>query len=197
MQAQTTITSPAGEYYLRGVMETASGFKLNEDHTFEFFFSYGALDRGGAGSWEQLGDSIVFNSKAGPSRDYTLVESARKEQKGMTIRITGGNDYINQYVHAIVRSGSREQQGKANQDGLMELPGESADTIELIFELCPDKSSLFHITYKAHNYFEFRLEPSISDVIFTNFKIGLMEGEMKGPHPLAEGETFVYEKAKR
>ena len=38
MQAQTKTDSPAGEYYLRGVMETAAGFKLNEDHTFNFFF---------------------------------------------------------------------------------------------------------------------------------------------------------------
>jgi hypothetical protein len=28
-----------GEYYLRGVMETASGFRFNADSTFDFFFS--------------------------------------------------------------------------------------------------------------------------------------------------------------
>jgi hypothetical protein len=39
MKAQTIFSSsPVGEYYLRGVMETACGFKLNEDSTFQFFF---------------------------------------------------------------------------------------------------------------------------------------------------------------
>ena len=47
LNAQKNIT---GEYYLQGVIETASGFKLNDDSTFEFFFSYGALDRYGSGN---------------------------------------------------------------------------------------------------------------------------------------------------
>ena len=40
--------SLAGEYYLKAVMETASGFNPHSDSTFEFFFSYGALDRYGS-----------------------------------------------------------------------------------------------------------------------------------------------------
>ena len=47
MLAQTPSQSVAGEYYLNGVMETASGFRVNADSTFEFFFSQGALDRQG------------------------------------------------------------------------------------------------------------------------------------------------------
>jgi hypothetical protein len=42
MHAQNN--TAAGIYNLEGVMETASGFKLNADSTFEFYFSYGALD---------------------------------------------------------------------------------------------------------------------------------------------------------
>ena len=38
MVAQTAAPI-AGQYYLEGVRETASGFKLNEDSSFEFFFS--------------------------------------------------------------------------------------------------------------------------------------------------------------
>jgi len=39
MEAQLQTDSITGAYYLKGVMETASGFKLNADSTFEFFFS--------------------------------------------------------------------------------------------------------------------------------------------------------------
>jgi hypothetical protein len=45
MHAQEHITGVTGEYYLEGVMETASVFQLNPDSSFNFFFSYGALDR--------------------------------------------------------------------------------------------------------------------------------------------------------
>ncbi len=39
--AQKNIT---GEYALTGVMEAGSAFKLNDDSSFEFYFSYGALN---------------------------------------------------------------------------------------------------------------------------------------------------------
>ena len=42
----------AGEYYLRGVMETGLGFKLGADSTFHLFFSYGGLDRESKGTWK-------------------------------------------------------------------------------------------------------------------------------------------------
>ena len=38
MDAQSN--SLVGEYSLVGVMETASGFRLNPDSTFDFYFSY-------------------------------------------------------------------------------------------------------------------------------------------------------------
>ena len=50
--AQDTLNlSPVGEYHLTGVMETASGIRINQDSTFDFYFSYGAIDREGHGKW--------------------------------------------------------------------------------------------------------------------------------------------------
>src|SRR4051794_35415749 len=40
-----------GEFVLEGVREMACVFKLNSDSSFEFYFSYGALDRYGSGKW--------------------------------------------------------------------------------------------------------------------------------------------------
>ena len=53
-----------GEYFLQGVREMASGFLLKEDNTFQFFFSYGALDRHGSGRWEAKNDVLFFNSSS-------------------------------------------------------------------------------------------------------------------------------------
>src|ERR1051325_4784902 len=53
----------AGQYSLTGVMETASGIQLNKDSTFQFYFSYGALDRYGSGKWSVQKDNIILDSK--------------------------------------------------------------------------------------------------------------------------------------
>ena len=77
MFAQTNNQGPEGEYYLEGVMEVGSGFKLNADKTFEFFYAYGALDRTAKGTWIQHGDSIIFNNAKKPPQDFKLVNSKK------------------------------------------------------------------------------------------------------------------------
>ncbi len=37
----------------------ASGFLLNPDKTFQFFFSYGALDRTGTGTWTEKNGQLI------------------------------------------------------------------------------------------------------------------------------------------
>ncbi len=60
MLAQTPSQSVAGEYYLSGVMETASGFRINPDSALsEFFFSQGALDRQGKGRYRTEGSRLI------------------------------------------------------------------------------------------------------------------------------------------
>jgi hypothetical protein len=48
----------AAEYQLDGVMETGSGLLVRADCSFEWYFSYGALDLGARGSWNGNGDTI-------------------------------------------------------------------------------------------------------------------------------------------
>ncbi len=48
----------AGEYELGGVMETGSGLLLRGDGSFEWYFSYGALDLGARGKWTRKGDTV-------------------------------------------------------------------------------------------------------------------------------------------
>ena len=48
----------ATEYQLDGVMETGSGLLLRADCSFEWYFSYGALDLGARGTWRQNDDAV-------------------------------------------------------------------------------------------------------------------------------------------
>jgi hypothetical protein len=54
-ESQATLV---GEYHLDGVMETGSGLRLNADGTFDWFFTYGALDLGARGKWERAGNGV-------------------------------------------------------------------------------------------------------------------------------------------
>jgi len=191
MQAQTATLPATGTYYLEGVMETASGFKLNADNSFEFFFSYGALDRSGEGHWKQEGNVIVFNSNK-QEEDYTLLQSKVKPGKGISLQISGSNAQANQLVYAIVKSGTKEEKVNADKDGLMHFNVAVADSIELLFEWCPDKRSVFAVKNAAHNFFEFSIKPSLLDVVFSNFKLQLTEEGLEGAHPLNVTKSFHY-----
>lgn len=197
MQAQTITTSPVGEYYLQGVMETASGFKLNADNTFEFFFSYGALDRDGSGSWKKEGNNIIFNSLQKPGQEYSLVQSKKQPGDSIAVRISGANEHFRKMVHAIIKTGTKEEQVQANADGIINFKTAVADTITLLFEWCPEKKFVFAVPDKTHNYFEFSFEPSIMDVLFDDFKLQLTAQGFTGAHPMDLTKTFTYKKAKQ
>lgn len=58
--ASACSAAQAAEYEIDGVMETGSGLLLRADCSFEWYFSYGALDLGARGRWESNGDGVVL-----------------------------------------------------------------------------------------------------------------------------------------
>jgi len=195
MHAQTANPPITGEYYLQGVMETASGFKLNPDHSFEFFFSYGALDRSGGGQWKQEKNTIVFNSAKNKPADYTLLHSKKQNAAGITVIITGANEYLRKKIHAIIRSGAKEEQASLNEKEIITAKAAMADSIILLFEWCPEKRFVFTVPDTTHNYFEFRVEPALLDVLFEDFRLQLNTDGLTGPHPLDKTKSFQYKRS--
>jgi hypothetical protein len=191
-QAQPGVSSPAGEYYLQGVMETASGFKLNEDFTFQFFFSYGALDRFGEGHWSVQKDSIVLNSRKKPAHDFAMVNAKQLNTDNITIRITDSNEMVARHMYCIIRGGGQQQESVFNTDGVISFTPQPVESIELLFEFCPEKSSVFTLQAMGLNYFEFRSEPWIMELFFENFTLQTGDDSLKGAHPLLNGESFLY-----
>jgi hypothetical protein len=193
-QTQTPVSSPVGEYYLRGVMETGSGFKLNEDSTFQFFFTYGALDRPAEGTWSVADKTVVFNTRKKPLHDYALVSSSQTKSDSITISLPGSRD-ISRYMHCIIKGGAQEQQGNFGAEETVSFKAQPVESIELLFEFCPEKTSVFKIDTKGHNYFEFRFEPWMMELFFENFKLKVSEEGLTGAHPILEGDKYVYRKA--
>jgi len=197
MEAQTTTGSVTGEYYLQGVMETASGFRLNADGTFNFFFSYGALDREGEGNWKQQGNTVIFNSTQKAGHEYSLVQSKKQQGDGIMITITHANSMFKKMLHAIVVAGGKEEQASANEEGVIVFHTTTADSIILLFELAPEKKFIFPVKDTTHNYFEFAFDPNIMEVLFNDFTLQLTATGFTGPHPMDAAKIFQYKKANR
>ena len=77
----------AGEYALGGVMETGSGLLLRADGSFEWYFSYGALDLGARGKWTRKGDTVELSvAEMGFPPQYPQAKFER-----MRLRIDAGD----------------------------------------------------------------------------------------------------------
>lgn len=189
------VSSPVGEYYLGGVRETASGFKLNADSTFQFFFTYGALDRSGEGRWSVQNNTVLFNSKPRPATDFALVTSGAGTAGKITIQIKGDNVMLLKHVHCKIQGGGAAQEGMTNERGTLQFTAQPVDTIELVFEFCAEKKSVFTVQQRDHHYFEFAPEAWLMDVFFQNFCLALTGDGLAGGHPLSAETSFHYEKS--
>ena len=197
MQAQTTLSTPVGEYYLRGVMETGCGFKLNEDSTFRFFFSYGALDRYGEGKWKVKGNEIIFNSREKPPQDFAMLTPEAGEKNKITIQVKEANPMILKHIHCKIKGSTGEQQGMTDDKGTIQFNAQPVDTIELIFEFCSEKKSVFQVKDNAHHSFSFKPQPWLMEVFFKDFHLSITDDGLTGGHPFSNETTFRYQKAGR
>jgi len=183
-----------GEYYLQGVMETASGFKFNADHSFQFFFSYGALDRSGEGRWEEKDNKVILNSRKYPGSDFALITSNKNNSDLITIKIIDSNSFFNSHVYCLLKSGGIQTEQFSNNLGLISFPKQLIDSISLAFEFCGERRSVFLPLDPSHNYFEFKFEPWIMEVFFSGFTLEIEKNGLIGPHPLLKPATYHFRK---
>lgn len=188
-------SSIAGEYYLRGVMETASGFLIKPDSSFEFFFSYGGLDRQGSGTWSLKEQQVVFNSNSKPLHDFALINSKSVKDDSITIRIVDENALLVKYVYAKLEAGDAVFEAMSSEKGEIKFPVKDIKSLSLVFEFCPEKVSVFDLD-KTHNYFEFRFEPWITEFFFKDFHLKFEGKDLKGKHPLLDDKEYRFEKRK-
>ena len=192
IQAQSAIP---GEYSLRGVPEVGSGFLIKPDSTFEFFFSYGALDRMGSGKWIVKGNEIILDSKPRPAHDFALVSSKTVNDDFITIKITDNNELLQRYVYAKLRFADTVMEDMADQKGEIRFPRKAMENLSLQFQFCPEKTSVFELN-NEHNYFEFRFEPWIAEFFFNDHRLTIDGKDLKGKHPLLDEKEYRFVKSK-
>ena|SRR5688572_2827528 len=186
--------SPVGIYYLEGVMETASGIKLDADSTFEFFFSQGALDRTGKGKWSKEGDDLILQSEGLPAPGFTLMKSEKRKDGKNTVVVNETNTMLLSFIYVQLTGAGIPEFLKLGTDGKMEFGKGDVKKIELLFEICPERIHEFAPKRSGDNYFEFAIHPEILEVYTKNLKLKFTDGGLEGAHPLLKGEDFYYRK---
>ncbi|HEY6505184.1 MAG TPA: hypothetical protein VIZ28_14505 [Chitinophagaceae bacterium] len=192
--AKPTPERTAGMYYLQDVKETSSGFKLETDGTFKFFFSYGSLDRYGSGNWMLADDHVVLQSRPWGGKDFSMVNSASINENAVILKMTGGNPLLIRHVYFSLQNGATGTWQQTNESGAVQFPLQPVSNISVVFEFCPERFSHFTIENPGHNYFEFRFEQWLMEVFFDKFPLKVSRYALSGKHPLMKGEKFVYEK---
>jgi hypothetical protein len=172
----------SGEYFLTGVHETAAGFLLNADSTFQFFYSEGALDRQAKGVWTSDGEKVVFKTAAAPTSDYLLKSKAVKAGNKFVVRIIEPNTILQRYVIVTAFSKGTENTIQTNNEGLAIFPLSKVDSIRMIFQFSPERSTTIKIDGKE-NWYEFGFEPWLFELFFSNLEYKIDDSELVGKNP--------------
>ena len=192
--AQVVKDTIPGEYYLQGVMETSSAILLKPDHSFEIYYSYGAVDRQGTGRWKMENNKIILNSRPWPKSDFKLVSRQSTADELTTVKITTGNQQLLPYFEVMIRAADGEKKGNTNGEGIFQTPKVKANKIEIFFTLCPERYSSIPVS-SDDNYFEFKVEPWMAEIFLENIVLEVSPEGLKGEHPLLKGNEFLYKKA--
>ncbi|MFI5153375.1 MAG: hypothetical protein ACHQET_08590 [Chitinophagales bacterium] len=194
MKSQTFHENLSGSYFLQGVVETASGFRLNPDSSFEFFYSYGALDRYGKGKWSFRNNKIILESRKRPDLDFKMLEAKSTTDDSITIAIKDNNEILLRYVDCRIKTKSGMKEMRTNEEGIAKFPKEPFDSLAFLFRLCPDRYSAFPVP-AGMNYFEIGFESWIVEVFFEDFELKHEKDHLTGRHPLLKGDQFTYVKS--
>ncbi len=196
--AQTATSMPTGEYYLEGVHEMASGFRINADSSFDFFFIYGAVDRFGKGRWKQNGDVLTLDSPPKSAPDFVLKTSQSTNEPSLVIQISDPNTQILGYVLCMVETMAGDTlRGESDSGGRIVFDTKApAKNIGLLHELWPNQPCMTPVDSAADNYFEFTISPSIMEVSIEHLELKFEKDGLRGGHPLMEpGREFFYRRA--
>ena len=166
--AQKTVV---GEYYFRK-MEMVAGLNFSEDGKFQFFYSYGAVDRNATGSFSVEKDTLKLRSDKEPGKDFTIINQS-KQPGGYSITFKHANNYLLKNIQCIFIVDGKQQEAYSDDKGEVHADLLRCDTIYVIHSLYPDIPTLVKSKENDNNNFTLTLNPSLEQVSFKgiDFKI--------------------------
>lgn len=160
-----------GEYYFRK-MEMVAGFNFSDDGKFQFFYSYGAVDRTATGTFSVAGDTLKLRSDKQEGKDFTIT-SQNKGTSGYHLKFNHPNKYLVKNIVCIFIVNGSQQEAYSDENGDVRVDLPHCDTIYAVHELFPDIPTLVKDDKNENHVFTLNLEPSLEQVSFKgiDFKI--------------------------
>ena len=160
-----------GEYYF-GKMEMAAGFKFSEAK-FQFFYTYGAIDRSATGTFVIAGDSVILKSDKVESQDFTLV-SQQHAGKGYQVIFQDANSYLVKNISCVFVVNGKQHEVMTNDAGTASIDLEHCDTIYATHTLFPDVPTIVKDAGNINNRFKLRLNPSLGSLSFKGINLRIV-----------------------
>lgn len=153
-----------GEYYFHR-QEMVAGFNFSPDGKFQFYYSYGAVDRNATGTFSVEGDQLKLKSDKEASKDFTIIKQS-KQSKGYSVLLKDANQYLVKNILCIFFIDGMRREEYTDNTGSVSLDIDHCDSIYLQHQLFPDIVTLLKDNKNDHNNFVVSLNPSLAQVSF-------------------------------
>jgi hypothetical protein len=157
-------SSLQGEYYFSR-QELVAGFNFSKDGQFQFFYSYGAIDRHATGIYAVEGDKVMLYSNKEPGKDFTIVKQ-NKLGKGFKIKFEAPNSYLLNHILCTYYIGGIANQAISDSNGEVILAIPICDSIYVQHGLFPDIATLLKDSNNSNTNFIVKLNPSLEQLSF-------------------------------
>lgn len=189
----------AGEYYLTGVMETASGFNLYEDNSFEFYFSYGALDRHAYGRWrEGNNETIILNTDYKEQMPFTIKSEEKIEDSDhLVVGIPGFNKVLLKETKIVATYNGIEEEQVETGDDVFHFSFPSAHKLVVTCLFYFDNPATLIPSADNNNYIELQPNQNLLLVHFNDVEFTVTDDKLHGTLFFADPErqlTFLKSK---
>jgi hypothetical protein len=155
---------PQGVYSFNR-QEMVTSFNFTDDNRFEFFYSYGAVDRTASGTFSMSGDTVKLHSTKEPGKDFMVTKQSKKG-KGYTVVAKAPNPYLQKHILAVVIVKDEKKYFESDENGIIKIDVPSCEKIYLQHTLFPDALTIIKDEGNDNTWFEVELQPSLVEVSF-------------------------------
>ena len=157
-------TKIEGEYAFRKT-EMVAAFNFTTAGAFQFFFSYGAVDRTAAGTFAVEGNIIKLKSNKEAGKDFTVTAQS-KEATGFTINFNHSNKYLLKNIICVFFVNEKKEQAVTDDNGKVHVDLAHCDSIYAQHLSFPDIFTLVKDATNKNNRFTLALNPSLEQLSF-------------------------------
>ncbi len=159
--AQTPVL---GEYYFHK-QEMVAGFNFSADGKFQFFYSYGAVDRNATGTFLVHSDTLQLKSDKLAGKDFTI-KNQSKQKSGYNIQFEDDNKYLIKDILCIFFIDGKEQEAFSDENGKVQMALAHCDSVCVQHPFYPDIMIFIKNSENDSNNFILTLSPSLVQVSF-------------------------------